>query len=257
MNGCCAIIPARGGSKGVPGKNIRPLCGHPMIAFSIVAARACSLIDRVVVTTDAPEIAEIARRYGAEVPFMRPADLAGDLSPAMDYMVHAAEQLEAQDAYRPELMVMLLPTTPLRDPSVIDDAISRLRATPEATGLRSAHEMAEPPQKMMGIEGGYLTGLFPDDPRPEYFNLPRQVFPTAYHPNGYVEIVRRNVLLQEGTLYGPRILGFITPFSVEIDAPHDFDHLEFVVERHGHPLINHLDNLEASDRFKEGPSGHG
>ncbi len=236
----CAIIPARGGSKGVPGKNIRPLCGHPVIAYSIVSARACNGIDRVIVSTDSPEIAEIARGYGAEVPFLRPIELSGDMSPAIDYMTHAVEELTKADDYRPNLLVMLLPTTPLREPEKIDEAITLLENTQEATGLRSAHEMAEPPQKMMGIENGFLTGLFPDDPRPEYFNLPRQAFPTAYHPNGYVEIVRRETLLNDGTLYGPRILGFITPFSVEIDTPEDFDHLEFVAKRHGHPLIDQL-----------------
>lgn len=239
----CAIIPARGGSKGVPGKNIRPICGHPMIAYSIIAARACAGIDRVIVTTDSPEIAEIAIRYGAEAPFARPPELAGDMSPAIDYMAHAVDQLAKLDDYRPDLLVMLLPTTPLRDPAMIDEAISRLQRTPEATGLRSAHELAEPPQKMMAIEDGYLNGLFPDDPRPEYFNLPRQTFPAAYHPNGYVEIVRRKILIDGATLYGPRILGFITPFAIEIDAPQDFDYLQFTVDQHGHPLIRQLDSM--------------
>lgn len=243
MTSRCAIIPARGGSKGVPGKNIRPLSGHPMIAYSIMAARDCTKIDRVIVTTDSPEIAEIATSYGAEVPFMRPPELAGDLSPAIDYMTHALDQLAALDNYLPDMMVMLLPTTPLRDPAEIDEAIVRLQQTPEATGLRSAHELPEPPQKMMGIEDGYLCGLFPDDPRPEYFNLPRQTFPTAYHPNGYVEIVRRETLINEDTLYGDRIQGFITPFTVEIDAPEDFDYLQFIIDQHGHPLIAQLDGF--------------
>jgi CMP-N,N'-diacetyllegionaminic acid synthase len=241
MTSQCAIIPARGGSKGVPGKNIRSLSGHPMIAYSILAARECSNIDRIIVSTDSSEIADIATSYGAEVPFMRPPELAGDLSPAIDYMIHALDQLAALDNHHPDMMVMLLPTTPLRVPAMIDGAITQLQQAPEATGLRSAHELPEPPQKMMGIEDGFLCGLFPDDPRPEYFNLPRQTFPTAYHPNGYVEIVRRETLLNEGTLYGSKIQGFITPFTVEIDAPEDFDYLEFIIDQHGHPLIAKLD----------------
>jgi len=243
MTANCAIIPARGGSKGVPGKNIRPLCGHPIIAYSIVAARACATIDRVIVSTDSEDIAEIATRYGAEVPFLRPAELAGDLSPAIDYMVHAVDQLAKLENYLPDLLVMLLPTTPLREPEKIDEAVTLLQQTPEATGLRSAHELAEPPQKMMGMENGFLSGLFPDDPRPEYYNLPRQLFPAAYHPNGYVEIVRRQTLKEDGTLYGPRVQGFITPFTVEIDTPEDFDFLEFVAEQRGHPLIDQLGSL--------------
>jgi len=236
----CAIIPARGGSKGVPGKNIRLLCGHPMISFSIIAALACMRIERVIVSTDSPEIARIAKIYGAEVPFMRPPELSSDKSPAIDYVSHAFKIVEETDNYKPDLMVMLLPTTPLRETHLIDQAITLVNESPNATGLRSVHELSEPPQKMMAIEGGYLTGFFPNDPRPEYFNLPRQLFPTAYHPNGYVEIVRRDILLDQGTLYGSRILGFITPFSVEVDAPEDFDYLEYVTERNPHPLIKKL-----------------
>ena len=236
----CAIIPARSGSKGVPGKNIRSLCGHPIIAFSIITALACDDIERVIVSTDSEEIAEIAKAYGSEVPFMRPQEFSGDNSPAIDYVSHAFKQLELIDNYRPDLMVMLLPTTPLRETQIIAQAITTLEETTDATGLRSVHELPEPPQKMMAIKDGYLTGFFPDDVRPEYFNLPRQLFPTAYHPNGYVEIVRRNTLLNEGTLYGPRILGTITPFSIEIDTPEDFDYLEYYVERHSHPLIKEL-----------------
>ena len=238
----CAIIPARGGSKGVPGKNTRPLCGHPIIAFSIVTALSCNEIERVIVSTDSEEIAEIAKTYGAEVPFMRPSELSGDKSPAIDYVSHATKQMELIDNYRPDLMVMLLPTTPLRKTHLVDQAIALLKKTPDATGLRSVHELPEPPQKMMAIEDGYLTGFFPDDPRPEYFNLPRQLFPTAYHPNGYVELVRRSTLLNEGTLYGPKILGAITPFSIEIDTPEDFNYLEYYVERHPQPLIEKLDH---------------
>ena len=236
----CAIIPARSGSKGVPGKNIRPLCGHPMIAFSIVAALSCNKIKRVIVSTDSEEIARISKLYGAEVPFLRPPELSGDMSPALDYVSHAFKKMEEADSYRPDFMVMLLPTTPLRETHLIDQAITSLKESPDATGLRSVHELPEPPQKMMAIENGYLTGFFPDDPRPEYFNLPRQLFPTAYHPNGYVEIVRRDTLMDDGTLYGSRILGAVTPFSVEIDAPEDFDYLEYIAERFPHPLIQKL-----------------
>ena len=237
----CAIIPARGGSKGVPGKNIRPLCGHPMIAFSIVAALSCNEIERVIVSTDSEEIAKIAKSYGAEVPFLRPPELSGDTSPAIDYVSHAFKKMEETDSYSPEFMVLLLPTTPLRETHLVDQAITLLKEAPDATGLRSVHELPEPPQKMMALEDGYLTGFFPDDPRPEYFNLPRQLFPTAYHPNGYVEIVRRDTILDDGTLYGSRILGAVTPFSVEIDVPEDFDYLEYIAERSPHPLIKKLD----------------
>ena len=239
--GTCAIIPARGGSKGVPGKNIRPLCGHPIIAYSIIAALSCNEIERVIVSTDSKEIAKIAKLYGAEGPFLRPRELSGDMSTALDYVFHAFKEMGERDKYKPDFMVMLLPTTPLRETNLIDQAITLLKETPNATGLRSVHELTEPPQKMMALEEGYLTGFFPDDPRPEYFNLPRQLFPKAYHPNGYVEIVRRNTVLNDGTLYGSRILGAVTPFSVEIDVPEDLDYLEFIANRSPHPIVRKLD----------------
>ena len=236
----CAIIPARAGSKGVPNKNIRTLCGHPIIAFSIITALECKKIERVVVSTDCPKIAKISKKYGAEVPFLRPAKFAQDLSPAIDYINHALLKLGEIDNYKPDQIILLLPTTPLRETQIIDQAIKTLRSNSEATGLRSVQELAEPPQKMMALNDGYLTGFFPDDPRPEYFNLPRQTFPIAYHPNGYVEIIRRKTLDEDGTLYGPKVLGIITPFSVEIDMPEDLKYLEYVAQDYLHPLINKL-----------------
>ena len=116
-HGVVALIPARGGSKGVPKKNIAPLGGHPLIAYSIAAAARCPDIARVIVSTDAPDIAECARAYGAETPFLRPAPLAQDGSTDLDVVVHALEWLAAHEGLRPELLVLLRPTTPLRDPA--------------------------------------------------------------------------------------------------------------------------------------------
>ncbi len=235
-----AIIPARGGSKGIPGKNMRRLAGHPVIAWSIMAARLSAAIDRVIVTTDNRDIADTALAYGAQVPFLRPPELATDTSPAIDFVRHALAALADCDNSRPELLTMLLPTTPLRLPGDIDTAIAAFRQNAAATGLRSAHELAEPPQKMMRIENGYLDGFFPDDHRPEYYNLPRQTFPPAYHPNGYVEIMRTATITATGTLYGSRVMPWITDPAVELDAPQDFDYLEYTIERRRHPLIEHL-----------------
>ncbi len=242
-SGNYALIPARGGSKGIPGKNVRVLHGHPIIAYSIMAARLCSNIDRVIVTTDSQDIADLALAYGAEVPFLRPVELATDNSPAIDFVMHTLEALAVSEKAHPEALTLLLPTTPLRLPDTIDAAIGEFRKNTEATGMRSAHELAEPPQKMMCIEGGYLSGFFPDDPRPEYYNLPRQTFPPAYHPNGYIEIMRTASIIETGTLYGPRVMPWITDPVVELDAPQDFDYLEFSIDRRPHPLIDQLDQL--------------
>ena len=189
-----AIIPARGGSKGVPKKNIRPLAGYPLIAYSIAAARLCSRIDRVIVSTDSEQIAELSRKYGAEVPFMRSPALAGNLSTDREFVIHALEWFGKNEAAVPDYLVHLRPTTPLRDPTLIDEAIAALMSDPEATSLRSGHEAPESPFKwFMRDEQGYFYGFNPDDPRPGYANLPRQIFPKVYIPDGYVDVLRTSL----------------------------------------------------------------
>jgi len=235
-----ALIPARGGSKGVPRKNLRDLRGYPLIAYSIVAARACRDIDRVVVSTDSREIGEVAEAWGAEVPFLRPGEFAGDASPDIEFVRHAIGWFRQEEGRVPDLLVHLRPTTPLRDPGLIGEAIRSFLGKPLATSLRSAHETPEPPQKMFGIEGGYFTGLFPQETRPEYYNLPRQAFPKAFHPNGYVDILRTAHVEEAGTLHGPRILAFVTPFTIEIDTGESFLLLECLLDREGHPLLDLL-----------------
>lgn len=235
-----AIIPARGGSKGVPKKNIKLLGGYPLIAFSIVAAKLCSEIERVIVSTDSPEIADIARSYSAEVPFLRPPELAQDTSPDIDFILHALDWLQSHEGGQPDFLVQLRPTTPLRDPALIDSAIRTIKSNAEATSLRSVHGLPEPPQKMMGIRDGFLVGLFPRDPRPEYYNLPRQLFPPAYHPNGYVDIIKTSFVMSGSSLHGPCILALITPVSVEVDRPEDFEYLEYLIAKKGHPLYEYL-----------------
>jgi len=236
-----AIIPARGGSKGVPKKNIKPLAGHPLIAYSIAAGLLCKDIERVVVSTDSPEIADIAKNYGAEVPFMRPAELAVDTSPNIEFILHALDWFKTNEGVEPDILVQLLPTTPLRDPGVISDAIKAIGSSfGDVTSLRSVQELPEPPQKMMRIKDGLLDGFFPDDPRPEYYNLPRQTFPPAYHPNGYVEIIKTDFVRSGKGLFGPRVKAFVTPVIVEIDRMEEFEYLEYLIAAKGPPLSDHL-----------------
>ena len=235
-----AVIPARGGSKGVPKKNIKLLGGYPLIAFSIVAAKLCPEIERAIVSTDSREIADIAKSYGAEVPFLRPPELAQDDSPDIDFVRHALDWLETHEGSVPDFLVQLRPTTPLRDPALIDSAIRTIKSNAEATSLRSAHELPEPPQKMMGIRDGFLVGLFPDDPRPEYYDLPRQAFPPAYNPNGYVDIIKTSFVRGARSLHGPHILAFVTPMAAEVDCPEDFEYLEYLIGKKGHPLHEFL-----------------
>jgi len=235
-----AIIPARGGSKGVPGKNIKLLKGFPLIAYSIAVAKLSNKINRVIVSTDSLEIAEIAKKFGAEVPFLRPAEFAQDKSPDIDFFKHAINWFSENEKDQPEFLVHLRPTTPLRDPSLIDQAIDSIIENKNATALRSVHENAQPPQKMFGIENQFLTGLFPHDPRSEYYNLPRQAFPKAYNPNGYVDIVKTEYIKQHNMLHGPRMIGFVTPFTVEIDNESDYNYLNYLIDTQSHRLYDYL-----------------
>ncbi|HEY4475043.1 MAG TPA: acylneuraminate cytidylyltransferase family protein [Candidatus Paceibacterota bacterium] len=238
-----SIIPARGGSKGVPKKNIRLLGGYPLIAFSITAAKMTKSIDRVVVSTESSEIAKIAKRYGAEIPFFRPVELAGDKSTELEFQLHFINWLKQNEKHIPDLIVQLLPTTPLRDPRKIEDAIKIMKKAQEGTSLRSAHELAEPPQKMFQInKKGFFEGFFPDDPRPDYFNLPRQTFPKAYHPNGYVDIMRPKFILKNNRVHGSKILAFITEHVTEIDRSEDFEYLEYQIKKSDNPVYGYLKN---------------
>ncbi|MEK7151733.1 MAG: acylneuraminate cytidylyltransferase family protein [Patescibacteria group bacterium] len=236
-----SLVQARGGSKKVPKKNIRLLGGYPLIAYSIAASKLCRDIQRTIVSTDSQEIADIAKKYGAEVPFLRPAEFAQDHSTDLDVFVHAINWLE-EEGDLPDLIVQLRPTTPLREPSVMSEAIEKIKANPEATSLRSAHQVGQPPQKMFQVNtAGFWTGFFPDDPRSEYYNLPRQVFPNAYCPNGYVDVIRSDFIKNNrGHFSGPKILAFVTPFVPDIDQMEDFRHAEYILQKQPNRLFEYL-----------------
>jgi CMP-N-acetylneuraminic acid synthetase len=140
----------------------------------------------------------------------------------------------------PDLLVHLRPTTPLRDPDLLSEAIRMIAMNSTATALRSVHPLAESPHKFFQITDGYLTGFFPDDPRPEYYNLPRQSFPTAYQPNGYIDVVRTKFVESHESLHGTRMLAYVTPVCVEVDRPEDFEHLEFMLGRQPNPVHRFL-----------------
>jgi CMP-N-acetylneuraminic acid synthetase len=234
-----SIVPARSGSKGVPKKNIKLLAGYPLIAYSIIVSKLASKIQRTIVSTDSQEFAEMARSYGAEVPFLRPKEISTDSSLDIEYIKHALEWFQTHEGYQPEYIVLLPPPTPLRDPVLIDAAIEKIVKNKHATSLRSAHETRESPYKLFGIKDGFFTGLFPDDPRPEYYNLPRQAFPPVYHPNGYVDIIKSQIV-KSGSLYGSRILPFITPVVGELDRSEDFDFIEYLLSKQKNPVHEYL-----------------
>ena len=226
-----AIIPARSGSKGVPDKNIKLLGGKPLIAYSIAAAKKSKLINRVIVTTDSEIYAELAKEYGSEVPFLRPAEIAGDYSTDYEFMKHVIDWLDENENYYPDFVLNLRPVTPFRDPRLIDKAIETLIDSSEATSLRSAHEMPETAYKMCEIDGGYIKSICNGSFDHDNANKPRQAFPTTFTPNGYVDVMRTSYINKNKLLYGNRVKAFITPVSYEVDTLDDFNLLEWLINK--------------------------
>lgn len=228
-----ALIPARGGSRGVPRKNIRLLLGRPLIAYSIQHAQASVHINRIVVSTDDAEIAEIARQWGAEVPFMRPAEYAQDLSPDIDVFRHALVWLAEHEGYQPELVVHLRPTGPVRRVELIDQAISQMLAHPEADALRSVSWPIQTPYKMWRMDDdGYLQPLLHVAGLPDCQSMPRQILPQVWWQNGYVDVIRPRAILEMNSMTGQRVLPFIVNEPIyEIDYPDSIPIVEATLKR--------------------------
>ena len=217
-----ALIPARGGSKGIPHKNIVNLGGKPLIVYSIEQALASKWINRVIVSTDDTEIAEVARIYGAEVPFIRPAEFAQDLSPDIDVFRHALAWLETNEGYVPDIVLNHRPVCPIRKAETIDRAIELFVNTPGADALRSVSIPAQTPYKMWQIVDGYMKPLIELTGTTESFNLPRQSLPEVYWQHGYVDMVRTKIITEKGRMSGDKILPFIIEDEwVDIDYPED------------------------------------
>lgn len=213
-----ALIPARGGSKGIPRKNLVMLGGKPLIAYSIEHALSSRYITRTVVSTDDAEIASVALHCGAEVPFFRPSEFAQDLSPDIDVFRHALEWLRDKEGYLCELVVHLRPTGPVRRVEVIDDAIRLMLGHPEVDSLRSVSWPTQTPYKMWRIVDGYLQPLLSVEGVVEPYCMPRQSLPEVYWQNGYIDIVRPNVILERGMMCGTKILPFVIREAIlEID----------------------------------------
>jgi len=234
------LIPARSGSKGINNKNISPLLEYPLIAYSIIASKMSNIINRTIVSTDSEIYYNIALRYGAEVPFLRPKQISKSDSLDIEYIQHCIEWLQEKEGFQPDYIVILAPTVPLRDPQLIDEAIQKIQKNNDATSLRSGHEIRESPYKLFGLKNEYFVGLFPDDSRKEYYNLPRQVFPPIYQPNSYVDIIKVKTLDNTDTLHGSRILSFITPDVGEVDRIEDIEYINYKLSTTNNPVYENL-----------------
>lgn len=215
-----ALVPARSGSKGVPGKNIRPLAGRTLLEYTAAAARDSGVIDRAVLSTDSEEIAEAGRRAGLDVPFLRPATLAADDTPMLPVVKHAIETLAAQ-GWTPDVIVLLQPTSPLRRPSHIRDAVTMLRDT-KADSVVSVVEVPRhlSPDYVMRIEAGALRPFLPDGDRVTR----RQDARPAYSRDGTVYACWRTTIERFDSIYGDRCVPLTVDAadSVSIDSPDDW-----------------------------------
>ncbi len=219
-----AIIPARGGSKSIPKKNIRTVGGKPLLVYSIGHGLASECIDRVIVSTDSEEIAAIARNYGAEVPFIRPSVLAEDYSLDIDFYVHTLDWLREHEGYVPDMVVNLRPTTPVRDSKVLDDAIRLFEKHPKVDSMRAVRLVDKTPYKMWRkTKAGLIEPLFTsygefDEP----YNMPRQLLPDVFVQDGYFDITWTSTIVEKNSVTGESVIPYEVP-GVAIDIDYESD----------------------------------
>ena len=232
-----ALILARGGSKGIPKKNLYPLAGKPLIAWTIESALRSEKITRTIVSTDSEEIAVAARAAGAEVPFMRPPELAQDTTPDLPAFQHALAWLKEHERYEPEYVVQLWATSPYRPHGEIDKAIALIEADPSADSVRSVTEPSQVPFKMWRSRGAYLEPILQKDYPEEFqdkepYAQPRQVLPKIVVQTGYVAVIRPSIIFS-GSLHGKNILPFFhdPETYTEFDSLKDVAHTEEVLRK--------------------------
>lgn len=215
-----AIIPARGGSKGIPRKNIAPLGGKPLIAWTIAAARSATSISRVIVSTDDNEIAQISKAQGAEVPFLRPPEISSDTTPALPVIQHAVDWLAGNDNWQADAIAYLQPTSPFRTAADIDASIAIMHeraADTVVSVVEIPHNMS--PTSLMEQRDGWLAFVVP----PEERQFRRQAKEKLFARNGPAILLNRRTVIDRNELYGERIAAYAMPrlSSLDIDEPED------------------------------------
>ena len=234
-----AVVPARGGSQSIARKNIKPLAGHALLAYSVAAGLQSKLVTRVLVSTDDDEIAETARVYGADVPFMRPAELAMDDSTDLPVFQHALNWLNSEEGYNPALVVQLRPTSPIRPLDCVDRALELLIADPQADSVRGVVPSGQNPYKMWFISAvGSMNPLLTDGPA-EAYNQPRQGLPATYWQTGHIDAIRTSSLLAKGSMSGDVILPLKIDarYAVDIDTENDWRRAERLVEENSLDMV--------------------
>ena len=210
MPSAVALVPARGGSQRVPGKNVRELGGHPLIAYTIAAARSCGLFDAVIVSTDSEEIADAAARYGAEVPGLRPEEMASSTSPDIEWVRYVIDGLAGEDR-TPELFSLLRPTSPFRLASTILRAREELLSLPDADSIRAVELCRQHPGKMWTMDGPLMRPLLeqPEEDVPTH-SRQYQDLPEVYVQNSSLEIAWTRAVTEQGSIAGDTVAPFFT-----------------------------------------------
>jgi CMP-N,N'-diacetyllegionaminic acid synthase len=230
------VVTARGGSKGLPGKNLKLLAGKPLIAYSIDAALRSGVFDRLVLSTDDPSIADIARASGCEVPFMRPSELALDSTPHLPVMIHAVAWLRDHEGYRCDAVMTLQPTSPFRTPDDIRNAVRLLESSgaDSVVGVSAVPPHFNPMRMLAADEGGVATLFVSGEPvrrRP----VRRQDLPNVWAINEAIYLFRSPLLFAaEPSLYGDRTVIYVMPAErgLAIDDARDWDAAERAIEEH-------------------------
>ncbi len=240
MTNIVAIIPARSGSKSLVDKNIKSLSGHPLIAYSVAVAKMSKTIDRVIVSTNSQEYADIAKQYGAEVPFIRPDEYSTDAATDRDFLVHAMNWFDENENNMPEYWVHLRPTTPLRSVEIIDNAINKIVQDNNATSLRSGHKAPESPLKWFVKSNRYFRGLVGG----EDYNLPKEAFEQVYIPDGFVDVVKSSFVMNSQEIHGDKMIGFESPVCTEVDSAEEFDYIQYQLDKNGSELLSYLNQVK-------------
>ena len=223
-----ALIPARSGSKGIKDKNLTRVGGKTLLEWSIKACKKCDLIEDVIISTDSEKYAEHASEMGGLVPFLRPKNISDDNSTDYEFFEHYLNWA-MKNSCLPDLIAHIRPTTPLRDPKIIEKAIHFFQENEKnLTSIRSVHAMSESAYKTFEINSdGLLTHIGTKDAELDKDNNARQQFPTTYVANGYVDLISTKFVLKSKKIHGNRVLPFFTPVTHEIDTLEDVDLLEF------------------------------
>jgi CMP-N,N'-diacetyllegionaminic acid synthase len=229
-----AIIPARGGSKGIKDKNIKRLSGAPLLSYSIEAAVRSQIITKIICSTDSKDIANVAKKFGAEVPFFRPKEISQDTSTDIEYCLHAIEWLQENESYTPDLIIQLRPTSPLRTIKMIEDAIMIMINNSSYDSLRAISEPDHTPYKMWKLlEKNKMEQLLYLKDIIEPYNMNRQLLPKTYAQTGSIDITRTRTITEQNSMTGRNIYPYIIDekYFIDIDTIESLELAELRMKR--------------------------